>query len=391
MDALPIARLQFATTTSFHFLFVLLTLGLVTLVALMQTWASISGKPGLLRMTRFWGKLYVINYALGIATGIVMEFQFGLTWTGLSRIAGDVFGAPLAIETLVAFFAESTFLGLWIFGWGRLPKWLHLTLIWLVTLTAYASALFIMVANSFLQNPVGTRAENGVLRLADFGALLTNPALTASLPHVLSAALLTGGFFVVGVSAYHFRKRTTEIEFFRRSMRIGMVASFLGSLLTIGAGFGQFPGLKSYQPDKLTSGNAAVDVPLGFMIDLGFIAFLCSSLGLVLLYRDWFAKSRIVLRLMTHGIMLPFVAAILGWLVREIGRQPWLVYGKLRTADAVAGIPAGQILFSFIAFTLLFAVLAIADWVLMSRVARRGPEREEETPAASLPAVLSGV
>src|SRR3954467_4031433 len=131
MDALLLARLQFAITANFHFLFVILTLGLVTLVAIMQTRHTLGGKPELRRMTRFWGRLYVINYALGIATGIVMEFQFGLTWTGLSAYAGDVFGAPLAIETLVAFFLESTFLGLWIFGWDRLNKWLHLALIWL--------------------------------------------------------------------------------------------------------------------------------------------------------------------------------------------------------------------------------------------------------------------
>src|SRR3954470_9573523 len=202
MNTLDLARAQFATTTSFHFLFVLLTLGLVTLVAVMQTRSTLGGRPVLERMTRFWGRIYVVNYALGIATGIVMEFQFGLNWSGLSTYAGDVFGAPLAIETLVAFFLESTFLGLWIFGFGRLPKWLHLALIWLVTLTAYASALFIMLANSSLQNPVGSRLEGGTLRLDDFGALFSNPALAASLPHVVSAAILTGGFFVVGVSAW---------------------------------------------------------------------------------------------------------------------------------------------------------------------------------------------
>src|SRR3954465_10099015 len=172
MNALPIARLQFATTTSFHFLFVLLTLGLVTLVAVMQTRWTLGGKPELLRMTRFWGRLYVINYALGIVTGIVMEFQFGLTWPGLSAFAGDVFGAPLAIETLVAFFLESTFLGLWIFGWGRLNRWVHLALIWRTAITAYASAFWIMVANGFLQHPVGYQEHDGVLRLVDFGALL---------------------------------------------------------------------------------------------------------------------------------------------------------------------------------------------------------------------------
>jgi len=392
MDALPIARLQFATTTSFHFLFVLLTLGLVTLVAVMQTRSAFGGKPELTRMTRFWGKLYVINYALGIVTGIVMEFQFGLTWTGLSAVAGDVFGAPLAIETLVAFFAESTFLGLWIFGFGRLNKWVHLTLIWLVTLTAYASALFIMVANSFLQNPVGTHVENGVLKLDDFGALFTNPALAMSLPHVLSAALMTGGFFVVGVSAYHFIKRTEEIEFFRRSMRIGVLTSLVGSTMVIGFGFAQFGPLGEYHPGKLETPDPLVGAPLGLMIQIGFIAFLASILGTLLLFRNWITKVRPLLYVMMLAIPLPFFAAISGWLVREIGRQPWLIRGRLTTADAVAAIPAGQILFSFIAFTLLFLVLAIADWVLMSRVAKRGPDPEEEAiaPRAELP-VLSGV
>src|SRR3569833_2747285 len=276
MNALPIARLQFATTTSFHFLFVLLFLGLVTLVAVMQTRWTLGGKPELLRMTRFWGRLYVITYALGIVTGIVMEFQFGLTWTGLSTFAGDVFGAPLAIETLVAFFLESTFLGLWIFGFGRLPKWLHLTLIWLVTLTAYASALFIMLANSFLQNPVGSRLEGGTLHLDAFGALFSNPALVASLPHVLGAALVTGGFFVVGVSAWHCLKRTTEIEFFRRSMRIGVLTALAGSIFVVNQGFAQFGELKMYQPDKLDEG--VVGMPLVAMSCLVFLMFACAIL-----------------------------------------------------------------------------------------------------------------
>src|SRR3954447_15701346 len=316
MNALPVARLQFATTTSFHFLFVLLTLGLVTLVAVMQTRSALGGKPELERMTRFWGRLYVINYALGIVTGIVMEFQFGLTWTGLSAFAGDVFGAPLAIETLVAFFLESTFLGLWIFGFGRLNKWLHLTLIWLVTLTAYASALFVMLANSFLQNPVGSHVENGTLHLDDFGALFANPALVASLPHVLGAAIVTGGFFVVGVSAWHFLKRTTEVEFFRRSMRVGVVAALLGSIFVINQGFAQFGELKMYQPDKL--GMGAVGAPLGAMIGLGFLMFACAILGTVLLVRNWITRARFLHYLMVAAIPLPFLAAIMGWLVREL-------------------------------------------------------------------------
>ncbi|MYW92349.1 cytochrome ubiquinol oxidase subunit I [Amycolatopsis rubida] len=387
MDPLPIARLQFATTTSLHFLFVLLTLGLVTMVAIMQTRATLRGGEQPHRMTTFWGRLYVVNYALGIVTGIVLEFQFGMTWTGLSAFAGDVFGAPLAIETLVAFFLESTFLGVWIFGRGRMNKWLHLTVLWLVTLTAYASALFIMVANSFLQNPVGSRMENGVLRLDDFGTLFANPALTASLPHVIGAALLTGGFFVTGVSAYHFLKGTSEIDFFRRSLRIGVVTSLIGSVLVVQAGFAQFAEVAGYQPDKFTD-SVAVGLPLGMMINVGFFAFFAALIGTLLLFRDRLLRARPLLVLMVPGIAVPFIAAILGWLVREIGRQPWLVWGKLRTADAVADVSGGQILFSFIAFTLLFVVLAIADGVLLARIAKRGPAvaaAETELP------VLSGV
>ncbi|GAB2753344.1 cytochrome ubiquinol oxidase subunit I [Amycolatopsis magusensis] len=384
MEALPIARLQFATTTSFHFLFVLLTLGLVTLVAIMQTRHALTGRAVFARMTRFWGRLYVVNYALGIATGIVMEFQFGLNWSGLSTYAGDIFGAPLAIETLVAFFLESTFLGLWIFGWDRLGKWLHLALIWLVALTAYASAFWIMAANSFLQNPVGSVEEHGVLRLTDFGALLTNPTFVSAVPHVLSAALLTGGVFVVGISAYHFLRRSEEVEFFSRSMRLGVVTTLVAAPVVFGFGTAQFPAISDLQPDKLEGG--AVGLPLGLMVMIGQFFVFASLIALPFLAKNRIARARPLLRLMVWGIPLPFIAAICGWLVRELGRQPWLVFGKLTTADALSDLSAGQVLASFLAFTALFAALAVADWVLLSRLARRGPE-----PVVQSAPVLIGV
>ncbi|MGA6163963.1 cytochrome ubiquinol oxidase subunit I [Amycolatopsis magusensis] len=383
MEALPIARLQFATATSFHFLFVLLTLGLVTLVALMQTRHALTGRAVFARMTRFWGKLYVVNYALGIATGIVMEFQFGLNWSGLSTYAGDIFGAPLAIETLVAFFLESTFLGLWIFGGDRLGKWLHLALIWLVALTAYASAFWIMAANSFLQNPAGSVEEHGVLRLTDFGALLTNPAFVSAVPHVLSAALLTGGVFVAGISAHHFLRRSEEVEFFSRSMRLGVVTTLVAAPVVFGFGTAQFPVISDLQPDKLEGG--AVGLPLGLMVMIGQFFVFASLIALPFLAKNRIARARPLLRLMVWGIPLPFIAAICGWLVRELGRQPWLVFGKLTTADALSDLSAGQVLTSFLAFTALFAALAVADWVLLSRLARRGPE-----PVVQSAPVLTG-
>jgi cytochrome d ubiquinol oxidase subunit I len=385
MSAADLARLQFALTTSFHFLFVLLTLGLVTLLVIMQTRYAITGAPVHERMTRFWGRIYVINYALGIVTGIVMEFQFGLNWSGLATYAGDVFGAPLALETLVAFFLESTFLGLWIFGWGKLNRWVHLSLLWLTALTAFASAFWIMAANGFLQNPVGYRVEGNVLRLDDFSALLTNPAFTSALTHVVFAAITTGGVFVTGVSAYHFIKRTGEIDFFRRSLRLGVVTTALATPSLVGAGFAQFPLIAEYQPGK-TEAAGWIGAPLGFMILIGMALMAVSWLTLPLLIRDAVVRMRFPLYLMVIGIPLPFAAAIFGWIFREVGRQPWLIYGLLRTEDAVSHVDATQILLSLIVFTSLFALLAVIDWTLIARAVRRGPDT---TPAPVSPLVVT--
>ncbi|PRY46795.1 cytochrome ubiquinol oxidase subunit I [Umezawaea tangerina] len=388
MDPLDLARAQFATTTSFHFLFVLLTLGLVTLVAVMQTGFTLTGTPVLRRMTRFWGRIYVVNYALGIATGIVMEFQFGLNWSGLSTYAGDVFGAPLAIETLVAFFLESTFLGLWIFGWDRLGRWAHLALIWAVTVTAYASAFWVMVANGFLQHPVGYREQGGVLRLTDLGALVANPTVTAAFVHVVAAALTVGGVFVVGVSAHHFIRRTAEVDFFRRSLRIGVVTTAIATPFLVAAGVAQFKVIKTYQPDKL-SVMGGLGAPLSSMMLIGVALVLASWVTLPLLARDAVVRMRFPLHLMVLGIPLPFVASIGGWVVREVGRQPWLVYGLMTTEDAVSPVGATGMLVSFLAFTGVFAVLGVADWVLVSRIARRGPEPESAPqPVSALATAL---
>ncbi|PWK91651.1 cytochrome d ubiquinol oxidase subunit I [Lentzea atacamensis] len=385
MSAVDLARLQFALTTSFHFLFVLLTLGLVTLLVIMQTRFTLTGAPVHERMTRFWGRIYVINYALGIVTGIVMEFQFGLNWSGLATYAGDVFGAPLALETLIAFFLESTFLGLWIFGWGRLNRWVHLALLYLTALTAFASAFWIMAANGFLQHPVGYRVDGNVLRLEDFSALLSNPTFTSALMHVVFASITVGGVFLTGVSAYHFIRRTPEVDFFRRSLRMGVVTTALATPPLIGAGFAQFPVIAQYQPGK-SEAASWIGAPLGFMILIGMMLTMVSWLTLPLLIKDAVIRMRFPLYLMVIGIPLPFAAAIFGWLFREIGRQPWLIYGLLRTEDAVSHVDASQILLSLIVFTSLFVVLACVDWALIARAVRRGPD---VAPAPVSPLVVT--
>ncbi len=371
MDVLDLARLQFAVTGSLHFLFVALTLGLAPLVAIMHTRYAITGRPVHERMTRFWGQIYLINYALGIVSGLVMEFQFGLSWSGLTDYAGDVFGAPVAIETLVAFFLESTFLGLWIFGWHRLPKWAHLACIWLVTLTAYASALWIMAANAFLQHPAGAVERGGRLELTGFGALLTNPALTMALPHVIAAAMFTGGMVMVGASAYRLFRRTAEQEFFRRSLRLGVVWAAIGIVFTEGFGYAQFGPIDRVQPGKFDG----VGGYLGGMIMIADLAtLLMLFLMLPLLFRNLLARWRWLHPLLMIMTPLPFIAVILGWLTREIGRQPWLVYGKLTVADALSpGLTGPMITCSLIAFVGVIGLLALIDYVLIVRAVRRGP------------------
>ncbi|MEU9741773.1 cytochrome ubiquinol oxidase subunit I [Micromonospora chersina] len=392
MDPLLIARLQFATTTSIHFLFVVVTLGLATLLVGLQTAGFVTGKPVYERLTRFWGQLYVINYVLGIATGIVMEFQFGLNWSGLSRYVGNVFGAPLAIETLVAFFLESTFLGMWIFGWHRLRRGVHLALLWGVAITAYASAFWIMVANAWLQHPVGYEVRDGVAHLTDFGALLTNPTLGFAFGHVVSAGLVTGGILMAAVSAWHLLRRTPDFLLFRKSLRLGLVTAALAVTTLQGFGFAQFGPVGELQPTKFGGGadrDALVaqwtatfgpgdytppvlsSVGLGFMILIGFTLG-CVWLLLPLLWRDWIIRWKFPLWLVLLGVPLPFVAVILGWIAREVGRQPWVAYGLLPTGQAVSPVSAGLMLTSLIAFTLLLGTLAVTNWVLLARHAARG-------------------
>ena len=404
MSAVDLARIQFAVTTNVHFLFVVVTLGLAPLIAFMQLRWVLTGREVHERMTRFWGQIYVVNYALGIVTGIVMEFQFGLNWTGISRVAGQVFGAPLAAETIIAFFTEATFLGLWIFGWGRLPRWLHFGLFLVVTATAYASAYWIMVANGFMQHPVGAALGRGghavTARITDVAALLTNPNTVGALAHIVPAALLTGGMLVTAVSAYHLRRRAGSTrgdrrrarpeheEFFVRSIRLGISVTVIAAFWTFALGWAQLDYLRADQPLKVAAlglsvpGSAAahgapppgwIGVPFTFMATFGETFSYLSILLVPLLIRRWIVGRRIVLRILIWALPLPFAAIVCGWLVREIGRQPWVIYGVLRTSDAAAPLNAGAVTASLVIFALLFAFLAVTDWLLMARLARRGP------------------
>ncbi|MGE0042140.1 MAG: cytochrome ubiquinol oxidase subunit I [Vicinamibacterales bacterium] len=258
MDAVTLARWQFGITTVYHFFFVPLTLGLVWVVALLQTAWFVSGRDVYLRLTKFWGKLFLINFAMGVATGIVQEFQFGMNWSEYSRFVGDVFGAPLAIEALLAFFLESTFLGLWIFGWDKLPRKLHLGTIWAVAVGSNLSALWILIANSFMQQPLGYVVRNGRAEMNDFFALATNPHVFVQFPHVLAGAMATAAFFILGISAWHLHRSRDEgdLEAFSLSFRIGAVYALVATLAVMAVGHNQAQYMVRIQPMKMAAAEA---------------------------------------------------------------------------------------------------------------------------------------
>jgi cytochrome d ubiquinol oxidase subunit I len=457
MDALALARWQFAITTVYHFFFVPLTLGLSILVALMETLYVRTGDEVYKRMTKFWGKLFVINFAMGVVTGIVQEFQFGMNWSEFSRFVGDVFGAPLAIEALLAFFLESTFLGIWLFGWDLLPKALHAATIWLVAIGSNISAFWILVANSFMQQPVGYALRNGRAEMTDFGALLTNPQVWFQFPHTFFAGVTTAAFFVLGISSYHLVKKSETHPMFRRSFKIAAVYGLVGALLVGLVGHAQGQHMVKAQPMKMAAAEAlwesedpaalslfgvideqerrnvfAIRIPAALsllsynrldgevkgMLDLqaeyeqlygpgdyvppvtitywafrvmmgsGILMILLSLYALFLALRRRLESGSWFLRLLLWCIPLPYLANSAGWILTEVGRQPWIVFGLMRTEQGVSVVvSAATVLVSLSAFTLLYGALMAADIYLLAKYARRtGVESGEPLAPAGEPA-----
>jgi cytochrome d ubiquinol oxidase subunit I len=255
MDALALARIQFAVTTIYHFFFVPLTLGLSVLVALMETVYARTGQDVFRRMTKFWGTLFVINFVMGVVTGIVQEFQFGMNWSEYSRFVGDIFGAPLAIEALLTFFLESTFLGIWIFGWDKLSRGVHAGVMWLIALGSNLSALWILIANSFMQNPVGFTIEDGRAVMTDFLALILNPNVWVMFPHTMFAGFTTAAFFVMGISSY-FLINKKHIDLFKRSFQIAAIIGSISIVLVAMNGHEQAQYMVEIQPMKMAATEA---------------------------------------------------------------------------------------------------------------------------------------
>lgn len=440
MDPLILARIQFASTTIFHYFFVPMSIGLALIIAIMQTMYVVKNDDMYKRMTKFWGKLFLINFAVGVVTGILQEFQFGMNWSTYSRFVGDVFGPSLAIEALAAFFMESTFIGLWIFGWDRLSKRVHLLSVWLVSFGTALSAFWILSANSFMQNPVGFEMADGRAQMNSFSEILLNPYLWSQFPHVLTGAFATGAFLIAGVSMWKIAKKH-EVKMFKQSFRIAIIVASIASIGFLLTGHRSAQFLIESQPMKLAAAEAlwesADPAPFSLVASInpeektnnfelqipgmlsflsynkfsgqveginelqaeyeakygpgdyvppvrtvfwsframvlgGTLMFLLSLYGLIISRKDKLADKAWYAKIMPYAIALPFIANSAGWIMAEIGRQPWVVFGLMETADAVSPrVTAGEVLFSLVSFSSLYAILAGICIYLFVRVIKR--------------------
>nr|WP_217498664.1 cytochrome ubiquinol oxidase subunit I [Leifsonia sp. C5G2] len=451
LDPLLLARWQFGLTTIYHFLFVPLTIGLVTCTAIFQTAWYRTGKPHYLQLTHFFGKIFLINFAMGVVTGIVQEFQFGMNWSDYSRFVGDIFGAPLALEGLLAFFLEATFIGLWIFGWDKLPKGLHLATIWITSIGTILSAYFILAANAFMQNPVGyhINAAKGRAELTDLWAVLTNKVALAAFPHTIFGCFMVSAGLIIAVAAWHL-SRNRNLETMRPALKFGlwlMVGAGVGTVLS-----GDQLGLAmvSTQPMKMAAAEALYKTSTGadasfsiftlgtpdgvhelfsiripyllsflsthtlngtvegindlqaqytqlygpgdytpiiwvtywafrWMIGLGMLHVLIAVVGLWLTRKGRSPARPWMWKIAIWAMPLSLLAMIVGWIFTEMGRQPWIVFSLMKTADGVSpGTTGLEVLISLIAFTAIYGTLAVVEFKLIKRAAQKGPEPVEK-------------
>jgi cytochrome d ubiquinol oxidase subunit I len=447
VNTLELARLQFGITTVFHFIFVPMSIGLAVWVAYCQTRYYRSKDEIYLRMTRFWGKFMLISIAIGVVTGIVQEFQFGMNWSEYSRYVGDIFGAPLAMEGLMAFFLESTFLGLWIFGWGKLSPRVHLVTVWLLAFGTVLSAYFILAANSWMQHPVGYVINHArhKAELTSIFAVLTNSTLLMAFPHTIFAALCTGGFLVLGISAFGLlRKRNVDV--YSRSVRKVLPLALVAAVLTGAFGHTQGMLMEKQQPMKMAAAEALYKTTKGaslsifavgpfehfpkrlntdiriphllsligtfswngeikgvnqlqaedvkkygpgdyvpilgvtywtfrLMAGVGVLLLLIPLIGLLLIRRKAFERSRRFLWVCVGGAALPVIANLTGWIFTEMGRQPWVVYGLLKTSEARSPlVGSSSIIITIVGYTLLYGILLVVGGKLFLREIAHGPE-----------------
>lgn len=447
MDVLTLSRIQFGLTIGFHYIYPPLSIGLGVMLVLMEG-AWLKTKNDVYhQMAKFWTNVFALTFALGVATGIVMEFEFGTNWATYSRFVGDIFGSALAAEGIFAFFLESGFLAVLLFGWDKVSHKVHFFSTCMVCLGAHFSAVWITVANSFMQTPAGYHIVGQGLHaraeVTDFWAMVFSPSSMDRLFHTLCGAWAAGAFLVVSVSAYYLLKKQ-HIEFARRSMRISLIVAFIASVLQFISGDISARGVAKNQPAKLaafeglynTESNAPlvvagyVDEPdhkvvgleapdmLSFlvyhnphatvegldaippqdrppvessflffhgMVAIGSALFLVSALGLFYAWRRKLADNRWLLWILVFSVLGPEIANQFGWFAAEIGRQPWIVYGLLRTPDGLSKVvQADAVLSSLVLFTLLYFLLFAVFIYLLNHKIQHGPHPDDLVPHGKL-------
>ncbi len=436
MDSILLSRIQFGLTISFHYIFPPLSIGLGVILVFMEALYLKTGNPLFQQMTRFWTRIFGLTFALGVATGIVMEFQFGTNWSNYSRFVGDVFGSALAAEGIFAFFLESGFLAILLFGWDKVGPRMHMFSTVMVALGAHFSAVWIVVANSWMQTPTGFHVVQGALRsraeIVDFWAMVFNPSAMIRLAHTVLGAWQAAAFLVLSVSAFYLLKRR-HLDFAKASMRIGLVVALVASVASFITGHESAMVVSKYQPAKLAAmeGHLPASAPAGLslfgwvdeeaqrfvgvsipgmlsflvhgdatkpvtglqafppqdrppvnpvfqayhaMIGIGMGLIGLSLLGVFLWWRGSLFETRWLLGVFVAAVLGPQMANQLGWFTAEVGRQPWIVYGLMRTADAGSpSVTSGQILASLGLFLLIYLALFILFIFLLDQKIRHGP------------------
>jgi len=436
MDVLILSRIQFAFTVAFHYIYPPMSIGLGVFLVVMEFLYLKTNNPIYEKIVRFWVKIFALTFALGVATGIVMEFEFGTNWATYSRYVGDVFGSALAAEGIFAFFLESGFLAILVFGWNKVSKKVHFISTIMVALGAHLSAVWIVVANSWMQTPAGFHIVgeglNARAEIVDFWAMVFNPSSIERLTHTLGGAWLTGAFLVISVSAYYLLKNK-HLEFSLKSLKIGFIIALVASLFQLITGHSSAKQVYEYQPAKLAAFEGHYETTKGdlyligwvdeknqntvgikipgllsyllfndfekpvtglnefkkedrppvnivfqtyhFMVGIGFLLILLSILGLYLTLKNKIADNKTFLFVSVFSVILPHLANQLGWMSAEIGRQPWIVYNLLRTKDALSkSVDGNEVMFSLILFTLIYVLLFILFIYLLDKKIKSGPD-----------------
>ena len=447
MDVLTLSRIQFGATIAFHYLYPPLSIGLGLMLVIMEAAWLKTSQPIYHQMARFWTKVFALTFAIGVATGIVMEFEFGTNWATYSRFVGDVFGSALAAEGIFAFFLESGFLAILLFGWDKVGRKLHFFATCMVCLGAHFSAVWIVVANSWMQTPAGYHIVGQGLHaraeVTDFWQVVFNPSSMDRLFHTVCGAWQTGAFLVISVSAWYLLKKK-HLQFARASLRFGLIVSLAAALLQILSGDSSARGVAKNQPAKLagfeglyqTTSNAPLalfgyvdeqnqkviglqvpdlltwmvyrqpngvvtglnDIPpadrppvsasfffFHGMVAIGFALLAIAGLGCFYLWRGTLSEKRWLLWILVFSVLGPELANQLGWFAAEVGRQPWLVWHELRTPDGLSAVvKANAVLSSLILFTFLYFLLFAVFIYLLNDKIQHGPHEEDLIPSGKL-------